>query len=82
MVGSCVTTMKMTNVGSCVNNIHSFLWLQYIRFESIHKPSIYIRKPFLHVYESCQKWNQIVIKSILKETCWPMVNEMMSGIKW
>ena len=36
MVGSCVTTMKMTNVGSYVNNIHSFLWLQYIIFESVH----------------------------------------------
>ena len=46
------------------------------------KPLVYIRNPFFRVYESCQKWNKIVIKCILKETCWSMVNEMMACVKW
>ena len=36
IVGSCVKSMNMTNVGSCFNNINSFLWMKYIRFKSIH----------------------------------------------
>ena len=110
MVGSCVTTMNMKNVGSCVNIIHFFYLFSYgwflcnnheydkcwflckqhsfVFMAAIHKiwkytctrndkPSMYIRNHFLHVYESCKKWNQIVIKCILEETCWSMVNEMM-----
>ena len=46
------------------------------------KPSMYIRKPFLHVYESCKKWNQIVIKCILEETCWSTLNETIVYVKW
>ena len=60
MVGSCVTTISITNVGSYVNNIRSSICI----FAAIRKkkytcigndePSIYIRNPFLHIYESCQ----------------------------
>jgi uncharacterized membrane protein AbrB (regulator of aidB expression) len=58
MVGSCVTTMNIKNVGSCVNNIHFvtcslvvmiiicpyFYWKMY----AINvKTSLSIRNPFL-----------------------------------
>ena len=56
MVGSCVTTMNMTNVGSCVNNIHSItcflsawdkIWkYTYTRSDN---PSMYIRNTCLDV---------------------------------
>jgi hypothetical protein len=69
MVGSCVTTMNIKNVGSCVNNIHFvicslvvmiiifpyFYWKIYAI--NVHKEtSLSIRKPFFFSYmcESCQ----------------------------
>jgi hypothetical protein len=65
MVGSCVTTMNIKNVGSCVNNIHFvtcslvvmiiicpyFYWKMYAI--NVHKKtSLSIRKPpfFLFLY--------------------------------
>jgi hypothetical protein len=63
MVGSCVTTMNIKNVGSCVNNIHLvtcslavmiiicpyFYWKMY----AINvKTSLSIRNPFLLLYIS------------------------------
>ena len=30
MVGSCVTTMNIKNVGSCVNNIHFIMWNAWV----------------------------------------------------
>ena len=30
MVGSCVTTMNIKNVGSCVNNIHFMMWNAWV----------------------------------------------------
>ena len=78
MVGSCVTTTKMKNVGYCVNNIHSLLWMQYIRFESIHTLEMISHQC---TFSSClwimPKLDQIVTKCNLEETCWSMVNEMM-----
>jgi hypothetical protein len=68
MVGSCVTTMNIKNVGSCVNNIHFVIcslvvmiiicpysyWKIYAI--NVHKEtSLSIRKPFfLYMCESCQ----------------------------
>ena len=68
-VGSCVTTMNIKNVGSCVNNIHFLIcsfdviiiicpysyWKMYAI--NVHKENIieYKKAPFfLYMCESCQ----------------------------
>jgi hypothetical protein len=64
MVGSCVTTMNIKNVGSCVNNIHFvtcslavmiiicpyFYWKMYAI--NVHKENIteYKKAPFFFVF--------------------------------
>jgi hypothetical protein len=63
--GSCVTTMNIENVGSCVNNIH-FVICSHVAVMIIIYPfscwnkntSLSIRNPFLHICESCQYVNQ------------------------
>jgi hypothetical protein len=68
MVGSCVTTMNIKNVGSCVNNIHFVIcslvvmiiicpysyWKMYAI--NVHKENIteYKKALFLYMCESCQ----------------------------
>jgi hypothetical protein len=63
MVGSCVTTMNIKNVGSCVNNIHFIIcslvvmiiifpysyWKIYAI--NVHKEtSLSVRKPFFCIF--------------------------------
>ena len=80
MVSSCVTTMNIKNVGSCVNNI---CFYGCIRYENIHTLEMISHQcTFYSCLSIMPKPNQIATKCNFEETSWSMVNEMMACIKW